>query len=128
MPPKPPPPFVPFSDAANCTTFDTWPYGLQNRKGYPSRFSDEQLKKQMAARPTTYLLGGLDILPLFGFDGSCSAMAQGPTRLARGLAFGRYVNEKYGAQHRILIVPSCGHNARCMFTAEPALALIFPKQ
>jgi hypothetical protein len=25
------------------------------------------------------------------------------------------------------MIPLCGHNARCMFTAEPALALIFPK-
>jgi pimeloyl-ACP methyl ester carboxylesterase len=125
--PKPPPPFVPFSDAVSCPTFDAWPYGLQNRKGYTASFSDEQLKKQMVARPTTYLLGGLDILPLFGFDGSCSAMAQGPTRLARGLAFSRYLNEEYGAEHGILIVPSCGHNARCMFTADPALPLLFPK-
>jgi pimeloyl-ACP methyl ester carboxylesterase len=127
-PPNPPPPFVPFSDAANCTTFDTWPYGLQQRKGYASKLSDEQLKKQMAGRPTIYLLGGLDILPLFGFDGSCAAMAQGPTRLARGVAFWRYVNEKLGAQHKILVVPSCGHNARCMFTADQALPVIFPKQ
>jgi hypothetical protein len=127
LPPNPPPPFVPFSDAVNCTTFDAWPYGLQNRKGYAGKLSDEELKNQMIARPTTYLLGGLDILPLFGFDASCSAMAQGPTRLARGLAFGRYMNEKFGAQHNVLVVPSCGHNARCMFTAEAALPLIFPK-
>jgi len=24
-------------------------------------------------------------------------------------------------------VPLCGHNARCMFTADPVLALLFPK-
>jgi hypothetical protein len=82
----------------------------------------------MAARQTTYLLGGLDILPLFGFDASCSAMAQGPTRLARGLAFGKYVNEKYGAKHKTLVVPACGHNARCMFTDDAVLPLIFPKE
>src|SRR5437660_10955352 len=27
LPANPPPPFVPFSDAANCTSYDTWPYG-----------------------------------------------------------------------------------------------------
>ncbi len=125
---NPPAPFVPFSDARNCTTYDSWPYGLQNRVGYSARLTDDQLKKQLAARRTTYLLGGLDILPLFGFDRSCPAMAQGPTRLARGLAFAKCVNEKYGAQHKTLVVPACGHNARCMFTADPALPLIFPKE
>jgi pimeloyl-ACP methyl ester carboxylesterase len=126
-PESPPPPFVSFPDARNCTTYDRWPYGLQDRSGYSARVVDDDLKRQLAARPATYLLGGLDILPLFGFDGSCAAMAQGPTRLARGLAFGKYVNDKYAAHHRTLVVPACGHNARCMFTADPALELIFPK-
>ena len=124
---KPPAPFVPFADARNCTGFDGWPYGLQNRTGYSAKFPDEQLKKQLAARATTYLLGELDILPLYGFDSSCAAMAQGPTRLARGLAFGKHLNENYGAQHRTVVIPACGHSARCMFTADRALAVIFPK-
>jgi pimeloyl-ACP methyl ester carboxylesterase len=119
--------FRTFSDARNCTTYDRWPYGLQGRTGYAAQLSDDQLKKQLAARPVTYLLGETDILPLGGFDGSCPAMAQGPTRLARGQAFGAYVNQKYAAHHYIVVVPLCGHNARCMFTAEPALAILFPK-
>jgi hypothetical protein len=85
------------------------------------------LKQQIIARPVTYLLGEIDILPLGGFDGSCPAMAQGPTRLARGQAFGKYIDEKYGAKHKIQEVHLCGHNARCMFTAEEALPIIFPK-
>jgi pimeloyl-ACP methyl ester carboxylesterase len=125
---NPPAPFIRFSDANNCTTYDKWPYGLQNRVGYTAKLTDDQLKKQLSARPTTYLLGGLDILPLFGFDGSCAAMAQGPTRLARGLAFGKYVNERFGAMHSSVIVPACGHNARCMFTDNTALTLLFPKK
>lgn len=116
-----------FGDARNCTTYDTWPYGLKNRSGYTAKISDEQLKKQLATRGVTYLLGELDILPLGGFDGSCPAMAQGPTRLARGQAFANYVNQKYKAQHKVLVVPLCGHNARCMFTADVALPILFPK-
>jgi pimeloyl-ACP methyl ester carboxylesterase len=117
-----------FNDSRNCTTFDRWPYGLQGRAGgYTVKETDDQLKKQLAARPTTYLLGEIDILPLGGFDGSCPAMAQGPTRLARGQAFGKYVNQKFGARHTVTVVPLCGHNARCMFTSEPALPLLFPK-
>ena len=120
--------FRPFRDSRNCTTYDRWPYGLQNRTGYTAKLTDDQLKKQLASRPVTYLLGEIDILPLGGFDGSCPAMAQGPTRLARGQAFGKYVNEKYAAKHTVTVVPLCGHNARCMFTAEVALPILFPKQ
>jgi len=120
--------FRPFGDGRNCTTYDHWPYGLQGRTGYAGKESDDQLKKQLASRPTTYLLGEIDILPLGGFDSSCPAMAQGPTRRARGEAFAKFVKEKYGAKHEVKIVSECGHNARCMFTAEEALPILFPKQ
>ena len=120
--------FRPYRDGRGCTTFDEWPYGLKNRAGYTAKVTDDQLKKQLAARPVVYLMGELDILPLGGFDGSCPAMAQGPTRLARGQAFSKYANEKFGAKHTLTVVPLCGHNARCMFTAEIALPVIFPQK
>jgi hypothetical protein len=119
--------FGPFANADKCANFDRWPYGLEIRTGgYTAKQSDDQLKKQLAARPVTYLLGEIDILPLGGFDSSCSAMAQGPTRRARGEAFARFVNQKIGARHTMQIVHLCGHNARCMFTDEATLPLIFP--
>jgi pimeloyl-ACP methyl ester carboxylesterase len=129
MPPAPvvpPPAFAPYADAKNCTGYDNWPYGLKSRIGYASRLTDDQLKKQLAARPVTYLLGEVDILPLGIFDTSCPAMAQGPTRLARGLAFSRYAKEHHGAKHAAVVVPFCSHSARCMFTSDVALPLIFP--
>jgi pimeloyl-ACP methyl ester carboxylesterase len=116
-----------FGDARNCTTYDRWPYGIQNRTGYASRLTDAELKRQLAARPTTYLVGELDTLPLAGFDASCPAMAQGANRNLRGQAWGKYVNEQYGAHHSTIVVPLCGHNARCMFTNDNVLTLIFPK-
>ncbi|MBV8828519.1 MAG: alpha/beta fold hydrolase [Acidobacteriaceae bacterium] len=120
--------FVHFRDARNCTTYDKWPYGFEDRTeaGYTAKMSDDQLRKQLTSRPVTYLLGEIDILPLGGFDSSCPAMAQGPTRLARGQAFAKLVNTKLGAKHNVTVVPLCGHNARCMFTSEAALPLIFP--
>ncbi|HTT12489.1 MAG TPA: alpha/beta fold hydrolase [Burkholderiaceae bacterium] len=118
--------FVTFADANNCTSFDHWPYGLKERTGYSTRLDDEQIRKQLADRPTTYMLGELDILPLYGFDSSCPAMAQGPTRLARGLAYVRYVDELFGAKHKAIVISACGHNARCLFTADSALPLLFP--
>jgi len=53
-------------------------------------------------------------------------MAQGDTRLARGLAFAQTVNEKLNAGHHVVEVELCGHNPRCMFTADSALPVLFP--
>ena len=121
------PAFVPYADGQNCAGYDNWPYGLKHRIGYASRLTDDQLKKQLAARRVTYLLGETDVLPLGIFDSSCSAMAQGPTRLARGLAFTSYVKEHHGgANHNAVVVPFCGHSARCVLTSDVALPFIFP--
>ena len=119
------PAFVSFKDKNSCTTFNQWPYGLENKKGYVTGIADSQLKSQLSTRPATYLLGELDILPLYGFDDSCAAMAQGPTRLARGFAYAKFVNDTFKANHKAIMVNACGHDARCMFTSETALPILF---
>jgi hypothetical protein len=120
--------YGPFEGHGACPNYDSWPAGFQNRTaGYTVNTSDDQLKKQLVSRPTSYLLGQVDTLPLGGFDSSCPAMAQGATRRARGEAFVKYVNEQLGAKHGIQIVPECGHNDRCVFTTDAVLPLIFPK-
>jgi pimeloyl-ACP methyl ester carboxylesterase len=119
--------FRPYADARNCTTYDRWPYGLKERQGYSAGVPDDVLIRQLVSRPTIYLLGELDILPLAGFDSSCPAMAQGPTRLARGQSFVANLQQRFGAAGlKATVVPLCGHNARCMFTAEPSLGILFP--
>ena len=118
------------ADVAKCANYNRWPAGFDNRQavnGYTSAISDDQLKKQLAERPVTYLLGQVDTLPLGGFDSSCPAMAQGATRRARGEAFAKFVNDKLGAKHAIQIVPECGHNDRCMYTTDAVFPIIFPK-
>ena len=108
--------------------YNTWPFGLENRtSGYTVGIEDEQLKKQLVSRPTTFLLSQVDTLPLGGFDSSCSAMAQGPTRRARGEAFVKYINETLGAKHPAMIVPECGHNDRCVYTTDGGAAGDFPE-
>lgn len=128
LPAAPPPAFAEFGDRERCTAFDDWPYGSKRRTGYAARLGDAQLRSQFAARPVTYLVGELDILPLYGFDASCAAMAQGPTRLARALAYGKYANDKLGAKHQVVMVNACGHNGRCMVTADRARSLLFPRE
>ena len=114
-------------DGAKAESYDVWPYGLETRtSGYTAKFSDEQLRRQLAARPTTYLLSQVDVLPLGGFDGSPQAMAQGATRRARVEAFVQYVDAELGGSAKILIVPECGHNDRCVYTTDAVLPVIFP--
>jgi len=128
VPPAPAAAFMLFPDGGNCAAYDNWPYGLLHRTGYTARLTDDQLRRQLTSRHITYLLGGLDILPIEGFDQSCPAMAQGPTRLARGYAFAEYLNAEFGIKDSVIVVPTCGHDSRCMFTAEQALQIIFPKE
>jgi pimeloyl-ACP methyl ester carboxylesterase len=115
-------------DASKAPKYDLWPYGIEQRTGgYTAKMSDEQLKKQLVSRNTTYLLSQVDTLPLGGFDGSPNAMAQGATRRARGEAFVKYINEHMGAKANVLIIPECGHNDRCVYTTDTVLPVIFPK-
>jgi len=113
-------------DVSKAATYNKWPAGLEDRTGYTAGMSDDQLTRNLVQRPTTYLLGQVDVLPLGGFDSSPSAMAQGPTRRARGEAFFKYVNGTLGAKHKAVIVPECGHNDRCIYTTDIVFPIIFP--
>lgn len=115
------------ADSAKAPNYNRWPAGLENVAGYAAGMSVEQLRKQLVERPTTYLLGQVDVLPLGGFDSSPNAMAQGPTRRARGEAFFKYVTDSLGAKHRAIIVPECGHNDRCIYTTDEVFPVIFPE-
>ncbi len=117
--------FGPF-DSAKAPRYNRWPSGLDSLSGYTAGMSAEHLRKQLVERPTTYLLGQVDVLPLGGFDSSPNAMAQGPTRRARGEAFFKYVTEVMGAKHQAIIVPECGHNDRCIYTTDIVFPVIFP--
>ena len=113
-------------DATTLPNYNRWPAGLDSLTGYTATMTADQLRKQLVERPTTYLLGQVDVLPLGGFDSSPTAMAQGPTRRARGEAFFKYVNETLGAKHNAIIVSECGHNDRCVFTTNAVFPVIFP--
>lgn len=119
--------FGPF-DSTKAPRFNQWPAGMDDLSGYTAGMTADQLRRQLVERPATYLLGQVDVLPLGGFDSSPTAMAQGPTRRARGEAFFKYVNETLGAKHQAVIVSECGHNDRCVFTTDVVLPLIFPRE
>jgi len=114
------------SPAAGCNIFDDWPYGLRDRKGSAARLTADDLARQLASRPVTYLLGALDNTTMRGLDAGCAAMAQGSSRLERGQVFAAHVNARLGAHHRVLVVPGCAHDTRCVFTHASSLPVLFP--
>lgn len=113
-------------DSTKAPGYNRWPAGLDTIVGYAKDESPDQLRHQLASRPTTYLLGQVDVLPLGGFDSSPTAMAQGPTRRARGEAFTKFVTDSLGGHPTTIIVPECGHNDRCIFTTDIVFPAIFP--
>jgi len=114
-------------DVTKVPAFNNWPTGLEKRTGYTAQMTDAQLKKNLIERPTTYLFGQVDVLPLGGFDQSKAAMAQGPTRRARGEAFIKFLTDSLGAKPSAMIVSECGHNDRCVFTTNEVFPVIFPQ-
>jgi pimeloyl-ACP methyl ester carboxylesterase len=115
-----------YSDAANCTTYNRYRYGLDKPEGYLAQIPAEQVKKQLATRQITYLIGDLDQLPDTDLDKSCPAMAQGLNRRERGINYWNYIRARYHAQHQLVIVPRCGHNAACMFVSAAGAKVLFP--
>jgi hypothetical protein len=117
-----------YADAANCSGYDRWPYGLSELTGYAADLSMGQLREQLASRPITYLVGELETPEAPALDTSCPAMAQGRSRLARGEAYVAYLTEKFGATSRFDVVGQCGHSARCVYTANNALRVLYPER
>ena len=60
-------------------------------------------------------------------DRSCAAMAQGEHRLARGLAYARYIAARSptGHEHAMHRIPGAGHDADAVFGSPAGLAALF---
>lgn len=86
------------------------------------------LADRFRRQSVTYLLGESDNDPNHRLlDKGCAARAQGSTRLARGLAFKRYLDSYYAPHaQRVETVPGVGHSAARMFRSRAGLAALFP--
>ena len=120
--------YGPYDAAAkNCANYNRWPVGLENRTGYTAKMTDDQLKKQLIARPTTFLVGQVDTLPLGGFDSSCTRDgARSDTPLARRGLCEVPERDSWARRTQIQVVSECGHNDRCIFTTDAVFPKIFP--
>ncbi len=123
--------FAPF-DAARCAGFNDWKYGLDALPAYaseqPAAAEPGAFERAYLRRDVTLLLGERDCDPQHpALDRSCEAMAQGEHRLARGLAYARYVESRgaAGCTHTMHTIAAAGHDADAVFGSPAGVAALF---
>ncbi|QOY87030.1 alpha/beta fold hydrolase [Paludibaculum fermentans] len=120
--------FVKYWDAANCTTYNQYRYGMEKRTGYAAGTSEENILELYPRRKVTYIVGALDTrTDDSSLDRSCRAIAQGPNRKERGLIFYNYMKTQFNAVHTLEIAPGCGHSAVCVFAGPAGVKAVFGK-
>lgn len=118
-------------DAAACPGFDRWKYGTgQLPAGLGT--SAAEARERYAAAEIHYLEGELDTGEGRGtayrvLDRSCAALAQGPYRLQRGLAYAEYDRSTLAPAkaRRVTVVPGCAHDVACVFPSDAARTALF---
>jgi len=111
-----------------CPRATQWKYGLKSAPPYVASQDVRELETRYVARHVVYLLGQADTNPYTHFiDRSCAAMAQGPYRLARGLAYFDYLKKRHpdDLAQQVVEVPGVGHDNLGMFTSACGLAVLF---
>lgn len=93
--------------------------------GYQAERGAEGIRAAYPRRAVIYLLGELDTTDEHNMDKSCPAMAQGPNRQARGLAYFERLQQTFHSIHQLLRVPGCGHSADCMYRTENGKKAVF---
>ncbi len=120
--------FAPF-DAAACPGFNHWKYGVEAPPPYVAG-NVVDLEARYVTRDVTYMLGLLDVDPNHAvLDKSCAGEAEGPYRLARGLAYLRYLELRHpgGTRQSLAEVAGVDHDALGMFASSCGLAVLFDR-
>jgi hypothetical protein len=113
-----------------CPAFDQYKYGLETPNAYVATQSTQAIMRQYARREMIYLLGTLDADAKHPFlDRSCAAEAQGPSHLARGEAYYRYLllllGHDVAHRHHLVLVGGVGHDDKGMFQSPCGAAWLF---
>ncbi len=111
-----------------CPRATEWKYGFKSAPPYVASQDVSKLESQYPSRDVVYLLGQADTNPYTHYiDRSCAAMAQGPYRLARGLAYFSYLQSRHPTdlEQKIVEVPGVGHDHSAMFTSDCGIAALF---
>jgi len=135
--------FTPNWDPDNVCpdAYNKYKYGLDGRNfGYMNSdqpgFSDDDVRSRFTSRAVAFVLGENDQRNNSQFDTSCAANAQGSHladdgsgmvggRRERGTIFWNYLRQ-LGVSPTLTIVPTCGHDPICMYSAaETIQAILF---
>jgi pimeloyl-ACP methyl ester carboxylesterase len=120
------PPKIP--DAADCTRYHDYPYGLANLNAYGRVQGINDIRLAYPARRVLYLLGGA-ITPDNFLDQDCAAKLQGPDRLTRGTNFEAALMRNFGDVARqtqqFVIVPKAGYDPVALFGSYCGMAVLF---
>lgn len=115
---------------AECLAVNRWKYGTDNLPAHLGR-NAAQARAHYARADISYLEGALDSSDAKGayygiLDKSCAAMAQGPYRMQRGLAYAQYDRTMLAPDQRreVVVVPGCAHDVACVFPSEAARAAL----
>jgi hypothetical protein len=105
---------------ANCTGYDDYYYGLQNRSGYVGLVTADAMVANMMGRDLAIFVGDQDTLANAGngMDESCGANAQGIDRLSRAHAYAA------ATASSLTVVPGCGDDRECMLYAPELRAAV----
>jgi hypothetical protein len=98
-------------------------------------FTDDEVRTRFTSRAVAYLLGENDQGSNSQFDTSCAASAQGGHlagdgsglvggRRERGTIFWNYMQGLGAVDHTLTVVPSCGHEPFCMYSAAEMIQAI----
>ncbi len=99
----------------DCTGYNKWHYGLENRNTYALRLTEDGIRARLAVRDVVYMVGTRDTGESM-LDMSCGAMLQGRHRYARGLTLFDYMNAFYPLHgHQLSQIAGVGHSSRGVY-------------
>lgn len=112
-----------------CPQYNNWKYGMLHLNAYAQKADPAALEATYVSRDVVYLLGLADNDPKHrDLDRGCSAETQGPTRLARGQAYTKYMATRHpGLTHPVWFIPDVAHNGGKMFGSACGQLALFDK-
>jgi pimeloyl-ACP methyl ester carboxylesterase len=121
---------VPVSD---CAEYDTYKYGIHGMPPYMRSTTANQMETAFKNKNVIYLLGSQDTDPEdTNIDDTCSAVLQGPSRMARGIAYYHYLGHIFGpsvyASQIEATVPGIAHDGDAMYNSAVARQYLFDSQ
>ena len=108
-----------------CSNYNNWHYGLENRNPYALRLTAEGIRARLAGRDVVYLVGTEDTGESM-LDMSCGAMLQGIHRYARGLTLFDYMNAFYPQnEHQLSQIAGVGHSSKGVYQSIIGRRVLF---